>query len=61
MKALAAAFASSGPSVDRAASTLAPFVSGVGYPDYVVYGNDVLTTGDAGVRAAGFFDHRWDL
>ena len=46
---------------ERVASTLALFVSGVGYPDYVVYGSDVLAQGDGGVRAAGFFDHAWSL
>jgi hypothetical protein len=46
---------------DRAAASLAPFVSGVGYPDYVVYGPEVLASGDGGLRAAGFFDHRWRL
>jgi dienelactone hydrolase len=53
--------ASSGAAADRVAASLALFVSGVGYPDYVVYGPEVLTQGDAGVRAAGFFDRRWRL
>ncbi|MSR63606.1 MAG: hypothetical protein EXS08_14310 [Planctomycetes bacterium] len=58
---LFAVLGSSGPEADRAAVTLAPFISGVGYPDYVVYGPEVLTQGDGGVRAAGFFDHAWRL
>ncbi|MFV1958980.1 MAG: alpha/beta hydrolase-fold protein, partial [Planctomycetota bacterium] len=37
------------------------FSSGVGYPDYVIFGPDVLSRGDAGVKVAGFFDARWDL
>jgi len=37
------------------------FVSGVGYPDYVLWGPEVLREGDGAVLAAGFFDHRWQL
>lgn len=37
------------------------FVSGVGYPDYVVWGPRVLRDGDASILAAGFFDYRWQL
>ncbi|MEQ1895037.1 MAG: prolyl oligopeptidase family serine peptidase, partial [Planctomycetota bacterium] len=58
---LFALLGSSGVPADRVASTLALFVSGVGYPDYVVFGADVLTQGDGGVRAAGFFDAAWKL
>jgi len=58
---LFAVLGSSGPEADRAAASLALFVSGVGYPDYVVYGPEVLAQGDGGVRAAGFLDHRWQL
>ncbi len=58
---LFAVLGSSGPAADRAAASLSLFVSGVGYPDYVVYGPEVLAVGDGGVRAAGFFDHRWRL
>jgi dienelactone hydrolase len=56
-----ALLASTGPEADRVAASLSLFVSGVGYPDYVVYGPEVLAQGDGGVRAAGFFDHRWQL
>ncbi len=59
--ALAVGLASSGPRGDRLAPTLALFVSGVGYPDYCVFGPGVLTAGDGGVLAAGFFDHAWRL
>jgi hypothetical protein len=31
----------------------------VGYPDYAIVGPDVLSSGDGGVRAAGFFDSAW--
>ena len=31
------------------------------FPDYMVFGSDVLAKGDAGVRAAGWFDHAWRL
>jgi hypothetical protein len=36
-------------------------VSGVGYPDYVVWGPEVLRDGDGAVLAAGCFDHAWRL
>ena len=58
---LVVALASSSPRADRLAATLALFVSGAGYPDYVVFGSDVLAQGDGGVRAAGFFDRAWGL
>jgi dienelactone hydrolase len=58
---LFALLGSSGVAADRVASTLALFVSGVGYPDYVVFGGEVLAKGDGGVRAAGFFDAEWKL
>ena len=41
--------------------SLSLFISGVGYPDYAVYGPEVLAQGDGGVLAAGFLDHRWQL
>ena len=58
-EALVGVFADSGPAATRVGSTLAPFVSGVGYPDFAVYGSDVLTAGDGGVLEAGWFDGRW--
>lgn len=58
---LFALLGSSGVVADRVASTLGLFVSGVGYPDFVVYGGDVLAKGDGGVRVAGFFDADWKL
>ncbi|MCC6406464.1 MAG: prolyl oligopeptidase family serine peptidase [Planctomycetes bacterium] len=45
----------------RAGYQLSPFVSGVGYPDYAVFSSEVSRTGDGGVLAAGWFDHRWRL
>ncbi|MEW6161110.1 MAG: prolyl oligopeptidase family serine peptidase [Verrucomicrobiota bacterium] len=35
------------------------FISGVGYPDCVVIGPDMLENGSAGIRAAGFFGQDW--
>ena len=49
---------------DRGARTgvaVSIFGSGVGIPDYMIFGSDVLTKGDGGVRAAGWFDHAWRL
>ena len=51
--------ADTGPRGARAAFRHLFFVSGVGYPDYVLFGSDVLLRGDPAVRFAGFFDHRW--
>ena len=58
---LAAAFASTGDRGTRVGYGLLPFTSGVGYPDWAVYGSGFLGSGDGGVRAAGWFDHRWGL
>lgn len=59
--ALVGAFASTGPAADRLTPTLAPFIAGVGYPDYAVYSSEVLVSGDGGVLAAGWFDAEWKL
>ncbi len=45
----------------RIGYTLPLFVSGVGYPDYVVFDAEVLSDGDGGVRSAGWFDALWAL
>jgi len=45
----------------RAGAAVSIFGSGVGIPDYMIFGADVLTQGDAGVHAAGWFDHSWRL
>ena len=50
-----------GPAADRRAIIQALFVSGVGYPDYAIVGPEVLTEGDGGIRAAGFFGPDWQL
>jgi hypothetical protein len=52
-------FADSGPQGSRLGYTLAPFVSGVGCPDFAIFDASVLSKGDAGVRAAGWFDSHW--
>ncbi|RMH03002.1 MAG: hypothetical protein D6702_07270 [Planctomycetota bacterium] len=57
--ALVGAFAATGPAGARLGYTLAPFVSGVGYPDYAVFSAQVLAAGDGGVLAAGWWDRRW--
>jgi hypothetical protein len=60
-KNLVGVFRDTGVKGAKAGYGLLPFTSGVGYPDYAVFGADFLGGGDAGVRAAGWFDHRWDL
>ncbi|MBI5362874.1 MAG: prolyl oligopeptidase family serine peptidase [Planctomycetes bacterium] len=59
--ALVGAFADSGVRGARLGYVLAPFASGVGYPDYTVFDSSVLAKADGGVLAAGFFDHAWRL
>lgn len=59
--ALVGAFADSGVRGARLGYALSPFGSGVGYPDYAVFDSSILTKGDGGVLAAGFFDHEWRL
>ncbi len=54
-------FADSGPRGSRLGYTLAPFISGVGYPDYALFSPEIPTKGDGGVLAAGWFDHAWRL
>ena len=58
---LVGAFADSGIRGARLSYVLAPFASGVGYPDYAVFDSNVLAKADGGVLAAGFFDARWEL
>jgi len=60
-EALVGVFADTSARTARLGSLLAPFVSGVGYPDYVVYDARIATEGDGGVRAAGWFDWDWRL
>ncbi len=59
--ALVGAFADSGPAGTRLLVTVPVFVSGVGLPDYALFGPEVLTKGDGGVISAGWFDHAWKL
>jgi dienelactone hydrolase len=48
-----------GPAGLRLTDRLPYFVSGVAYPDCTVIGADMLTRGEAGIRAAGFFGNDW--
>jgi predicted esterase len=59
--ALVGAFADTGIAGARSGYRLAPFISGVGYPDYAVFSKEILTRGDGGVLAAGWFDEAWQL
>ena len=45
----------------RLTDRLPYFVSGVAYPDCTVIGPDVLTDGNEGVRAAGYFGIDWTV
>ncbi len=54
-------FADTGARGARLGYALAHFISGVGYPDYALFDATILTAGDGGVLAAGFFDVQWRL
>jgi hypothetical protein len=43
----------------RLTDRLPYFVSGVGYPDCIVLGTEMLARGFKGVRVAGFFGSDW--
>ncbi len=45
----------------RLTERLPYFVSGVAFPDLTVIGSEMLETGLAGVRAAGFFGNDWSI
>ncbi|MFN0009051.1 MAG: prolyl oligopeptidase family serine peptidase [Planctomycetota bacterium] len=57
--ALVGAFADSGPKGTRLLTTIPVFVSGVGLPDFTLFGPEVLERGDDGVLTAGWFDFAW--
>ncbi|MCY2959465.1 MAG: prolyl oligopeptidase family serine peptidase [Planctomycetota bacterium] len=58
---LVGAFADTGVRGTRLGYVLAPFTSGVGYPDYAVWSSAILGSGDGGVLAAGWFGADWNL
>lgn len=45
----------------RLTNRLPVFTAGVGYPDWVLFGPEVLEKGTGGVLAAGFFGADWDV
>ncbi len=45
----------------RLTERLPYFTSGIGYPDCIIFGPDVLRTGDSGVKATGFFGADWKV
>lgn len=53
------AFGFTGPEGARLAATFGTFVSGAGFPDLVLVDSSVLTKGDGGVLAAGWFENDW--
>jgi poly(3-hydroxybutyrate) depolymerase len=59
--ALVGAVTGTGVAGMRLTDRLPYFVSGIGYPDCLVLGPEVLATGSAGVRAAGFFGRDWSI
>ena len=59
--ALVGMFADTGAAGTRLLATVPVFVSGVGIPDYALFGPEILGKGDGGVLAAGWFDRAWRL
>ncbi len=45
----------------RLTNSLPVFVSGVGFPDLLLVGTDMLEKGISGIKAAGFFGEDWSL
>lgn len=60
-RALVGAVGGSGAAGMRLTTRLPYFVSGVGYPDCIVIGPEMLKQGNSGVRFAGFFGADWSL
>jgi poly(3-hydroxybutyrate) depolymerase len=60
-RACVAVVAGSGLVGMRLADRLPLFVSGVGYPDCLVLGAELLTEGSGGVRLAGYFGLDWSV
>ncbi len=56
---LVGAVAWTGPAGGRLSSRLYYFGSGSGFPDYLVANSSLLTLGQAGILATGFFDNDW--
>jgi dienelactone hydrolase len=59
--ALVGVFGDTGAAGTRLHLLGAPFVSGVGIPDYLAYDSGVLTAGEGGTVYTGFFDRDWRL
>ena len=45
----------------RTTTQMPIFLSGAGFPDWLVVGADMRTMGSKGIRSAGFFDARWQV
>ncbi len=60
-EALIGVVAGTGPAGLRSTERLPYFVSGVGYPDCVIFSSDALRLGASAVRAAGFFGNDWSV
>jgi hypothetical protein len=60
-RALVGVVSGSGLTGMRLTDRLSYFISGVGYPDCLVLGPEVLAGGNDGVHAAGFFGNDWGV
>jgi predicted esterase len=56
-----AAISGTGLAGMRLTDRLPIFVSGIGYPDCLVFGTESLSDGMGGIRAAGFFGQDWGV
>jgi pimeloyl-ACP methyl ester carboxylesterase len=59
--ALVGVIGGSGVAGMRLTDRLGYFISGVGYPDYLLIGPETLTSGTEGVHEAGFFGNDWGI
>ena len=61
LQALVGVVAGSGMPGLRLTERLPYFQSGGGFPDFLVLRPEMLTEGNAGIRAAGFFGADWEV
>jgi hypothetical protein len=60
-RALVGVVAGTGIAGLRLTERLPYFVSGIAYPDCIILGPEILTSGTAGIHAAGFFGLDWSM
>ena len=54
-------FAATGVKGQKAAMRLPVFVSGVAYPDFMIWSSDALLQGTSAIKCTGFFSDNWSI